>query len=222
MITVYFVRHVQAAGNLEQRFQGQIDTDVSEGGRTQMQNLRGLFAAFELDAVYTSPLRRARATAEAVRGVKEIPLYEEEGLKEINAGVWEGMPLDEIEKRFPRELDLWRDALWDFRVEGSESGREVYQRTGAAFRKILEQAREKGYEQIAVVSHGCALKNLLCYVMGYPPEEIGRVGWLSNASVTKMVFRDGIPGEVLYTNKHDHIDPATMLPPVNILKKKEK
>ena len=217
MTTVYFVRHVQATGNLEQKFQGQIDTDVSEGGKIQMQNLRGLFAGIEIDEIYTSPLKRAVATAQSVKGVKDIPVYTVDGLMEINAGAWEGMLLDDIEKQHPDALEMWRSALWDFRVEGSESGREVYARVGKAFEEILQKTDGKS---IAVVSHGCALKNLLCYAEGYQPEEIGKIGWLSNGSVTKMVFDGKVPGTVVYANKHDHIDPDTMLPPVNILKKK--
>lgn len=214
MTKIYFIRHVQAMGNISRVFQGQIDTEVSKQGYVQIDNLKTHFENIYLDAVYTSPLNRAKLTAMAVLGDKDIPFIEKDDFKEIAAGVWEGVSLETIGANYPEELAVWQSRLWDFKVEGSESGREVYDRVGAGFEKIRDEIKGK---EVAIISHGCALKFLICYVLGLKPEEIGKVGWLSNASVTKIVI-DGDIATAEFFNDCEHIDKSTMLDKPNILK----
>ena len=218
MTTIYFVRHVQATGNINRIFQGQIDTEVSEQGLIQLENLQHYFLTIPLDKIYVSPLKRTMATAEAVRGGRDIPTIQKDGIKEINAGAWEGVALVDIEKNYPDALKVWQESLWDFRVEGSESGREVYARTAQTLDEILSADADA---TIAVVSHGCALKNMLCYACGFLPDQVGKIGWLSNGSVTKMMFDGSVPGHMIFQNDYRHIDPTTLLSQMNILKEKE-
>lgn len=219
MTTIYFVRHVQATGNINRIFQGQINTEVSQQGYIQIENLKEYFSEVHLDRIYVSPLIRTMATAQAVRDGRDIPMVEMDDLKEINAGVWEGVPLTQIEEEYPNQLAVWRDELWNFRVDGSESGREVYERTGRALREILTLEKDT---TIAVVSHGCALKNMLSYATGLSAEQVGETGWLANGSVTKMEFDGSVPGRLIFYNDCSHIDPDTILGAMNILKEKEK
>ena len=212
---IYFIRHVQASGNINRIFQGQIDTDVSEQGRIQMNDLAKRFGDVPLDAIYVSPLKRAMATAKAVQGERNISLIADDRLKEIGAGIWEGVPLDTIGEKYADDLEVWRTRLWDFQVEGSESCRGVYARTAEALDDIIKSNPGK---TVAVVSHGCSLRNLLCYAMGYKIEEMDKVSWLGNASITQMIFEGGAPGQLQYINDQSHITPETILQKPNILK----
>lgn len=215
MTTVYFIRHVQASGNIDRVFQGQIDTEVSEQGLIQLGDLKERFQDTPLDRIYTSPLKRAKMTSQAVKGDKAIPVIEDNRLKEIAAGIWEGVSLDAIAEQFPDDLKLWQTKLWEFQVEGSESCRQVYDRTGKALGEFLEQSEN---QTLAVVSHGCSLRNMLCFAMGKKVEELGEVSWLGNASVTKMTFDKRVPGFVHYLNDQSHVTPETILKKPNILK----
>ena len=76
MVTVYFVRHCAAQGNVDGKFQGRIDCDITDLGRKQLDLLAVRLRNVPFAAVHTSPLVRARKTAEAVPRYHEgVPLY---------------------------------------------------------------------------------------------------------------------------------------------------
>lgn len=208
MTTVYFVRHVQAQGNIERTFQGAIDTPISAQGEIQCQNLRDFFKDICLDAVYTSPLKRAVATANAIADGR-CPVITNENIKEINAGIWEGEKIDDLELKWPVEFETWQNHPWDFVIQGGESMEQVYNRCGAGIKEIIASSKDK---TIAVVSHGCALRSVLANAMGYKLNQLDKVGWVRNAGITKMEFEEGtVPGVVVYQNKLDHLDQSTIL-----------
>lgn len=208
MTTIYFVRHVQAMGNLNRVFQGKTDTDISEDGKKQLQNVQDRFAGVELQHIYVSDLKRARLTAQAVCGGRNIPMSVERRIREIDAGVWEGQPMLELKERYPEAMRLWNEELWNFHTDQSETMRQVYERTGAALRDILSESENQA---VAVVSHGCALKNMLCVALGHPIEDLMEMPWLGNGSVTRVDFQHGGPGALVYANDMAHIDQSTIL-----------
>ena len=77
--TLYLVRHAEAEGNWKRTFQGHIDSEVSEKGWTQLDYLARRFEQVRLDAVYSSPLKRAWATAEAINRFAGLPITPERG-----------------------------------------------------------------------------------------------------------------------------------------------
>ena len=102
MTTIYLIRHCEAAGNVGRRFQGHIDADITENGRRQLELLAERFRELPLDAVYSSPLLRARLTAEAVNRHHGLPVMLDDRLMEINGGLWEGRPWAELPALFPQ------------------------------------------------------------------------------------------------------------------------
>lgn len=105
------VRHAQSTWNVEHRFTGQADPPLSPLGQVQAGDLAARCAGLGLDAVVSSDLSRAAATARAVaaaaglRGPEPLP-----GLRERWHRVWQGLTRDQIEARFPGGLDAWREA----------------------------------------------------------------------------------------------------------------
>ena len=104
MVTkIYLIRHCQSMGNVQHRFQGRFDAEVSPDGAKQLELLGLRFRNQPIDAIYTSPLQRARATAEAIaRYHPELEVKEEPGLIEIDCGDMENLLLAEVAERFPR------------------------------------------------------------------------------------------------------------------------
>lgn len=90
MTSIYLVRHCQAQGNVNRVFQGRIDSEISEEGRRQLDRLAERFRRIPLDAVYTSPLQRARLTAEALNRYHGLPVRTDARFIEIDGGCWEG------------------------------------------------------------------------------------------------------------------------------------
>lgn len=146
-------------GNVRQIFQGTTDCDISDLGGRQLEYLKRRFADIELDAVYSSPLLRAKKTGLAIIGKKKLELKVDAGLIELDGGVVEGRPFVEAFKSVPGLLDTWQNRPEDFWPPEGESMRDAYARIDRTMEKIISENRGK---TIAVSSHGGILRCLLC------------------------------------------------------------
>lgn len=202
MLKIYFVRHAEAMGNVQEFFQGRTDCEVSEKGEMQLALLAERFRDIPIERIYSSPLKRTVSTAEAVNRYHGLPLILDEGLIEINGGVWEGKPWSELPKLYPAEYDLWRNKMHDFYIEGGEKMTEVFERMKNTVSNI---AAENVGRTIAVVSHGCALRNYLCYANGDGIERLKDVGWSDNTAVSLVEYDDGLAPRIVFKNSNDHL-----------------
>lgn len=201
MTKIYLVRHAEAMGNVEEFFQGQTDCELSEKGKKQLELLAERFRDIPIEAIYSSPLKRTIDTAEAVNKYHNLPIIRDDGLIEINGGVWEGKPWADLPKLYPVEHDLWQNKMQDFYVADGERMTEVFERMKNAVDKI---AAENDGRTIAVVSHGCALRNFLCYAMGKPISALKDVGWSDNTAVSLVEYENGVP-KIIFKNSNDHL-----------------
>ena len=204
MTTIYLIRHCETGGNLGGRFQGRSDTDISEAGREQLEQLRHRFDEVRLEAVYSSPLLRARRTAEAIKGSKAVPLYIDERLVEIDGGDWEGNLWSEFPGKFPQESRDWVEAPGQFAAPHGERMAQVFVRVSQALSDIAAKHPEGC---VAVVSHGCAVRNALCFAKGLPLDRLQEVGWCDNTGVNRLEWEtgDAFP-RVVYENDCSHLD----------------
>ena len=150
------VRHGESVANAEGRMQGQRDYPLSEVGQRQAAVL-GRFlakAGFKFDAAYTSPLTRAKQTAEALTsalGLPEAELAAE--LSELHAGGLQGLTHTEISESFPGFMQRGLTGLGDF----SEYGGESYDDVQARIRRLVERWHARHREpahRILAVAHG--------------------------------------------------------------------
>ncbi|MDE6747219.1 MAG: histidine phosphatase family protein, partial [Oscillospiraceae bacterium] len=114
MLRIYFVRHAEAMGNVQEFFQGRTDCEISERGAKQLEYLAEWFKDVPIERIYSSPLKRTISTAEAVNRHHGLPIIEDERLIEIDGGVWEGKPWAELPVLYPVEYDLWQNRMEDF------------------------------------------------------------------------------------------------------------
>lgn len=203
--TLYLVRHCEAAGNIGRVFQGHIDAEISENGARQLDRLAERFRAIPLDIVYTSPLIRARRTAEAVNRWHGLPLITDDALKEINGGAWEGVPWAQLPERYPQESEHWIKSPWAFQPPDGEAMADVYDRMAQVLTRL---AADHPGKTIAAVSHGCAIRNALCWAKGWPITELNAIAWCDNTAVSVLEFTDGQPRVVL-ENDNSHLDDTT-------------
>ena len=209
MVTVYFVRHCAAQGNVDGKFQGRIDCDITDLGRKQLDLLAVRLRNVPFAAVYTSPLVRARKTAEAVLRYHEgVPLYIEPGLIEIALGKIAGMDWHEFPNVYPEAADAWYHPPWDFKAPDGESMKDVWDRVWGAVHEIIEKENEPGREKtLCLVTHGCALRNYLCRAKGLPIERFDEVPLTDNTGICKVRYDDaGVP-EVLVVGDASHLTP---------------
>lgn len=185
---LYLIRHCQTGGNKRHLFQGRLDADINEEGAAQLERLAERFRDIHPAAVYSSPLRRALRTAEAATRFNPLPIRQDTRLIEIDVGKWEGRLWDELAAACPEECRLWMEEPFRFRAPGGESMQEVYARMREALTDIA--AAHPGEEAI-LVSHGCTIRNALCFVKGWPITQLNQVAWCDNTGVSVIEAEDG-------------------------------
>jgi broad specificity phosphatase PhoE len=174
MTDLYLVRHGETDWNRERRIQGLTDIPLNETGRAQARATGMLLTRRRWDAIFSSPLDRARETASIIAaevGLAEPTLID--ALVERNYGQAEGMDWLEVERRFPHGTV----------VPGRESREQVGARVIPA---LMELAAERPGEALLVVSHGGAIRAVLNEV-----EPSASHGSITNGSVHSFRLEDG-------------------------------
>jgi broad specificity phosphatase PhoE len=155
---IILVRHGECEGNIKGIFRGRTDFPLNKRGLIQAQDLAQELKSFPIEYIYTSPLSRARQTAEAIGAQCEVEVKIEEGFNNIELGSWEGRLKKEIIKEFPREWELWINNPEILRVEDMETLYDVQKRAKACLDSLV--CKHIG-ETFAVVTHRAVLKPLI-------------------------------------------------------------
>lgn len=189
MVTkIYLIRHCQSMGNIEHKFQGQYDADVSPAGEKQLELLGLRFRNEHIDAIYTSPLKRARATAEAIAKYHDMEPIAEPGLIEIDCGRMENMLLTDVARLFPEVALNWDRSPDLCEFPGGETMREVYDRVNAALDRIIAENPGK---TVVITTHGGALRNLYARIQYGEPIGIRKSEVFGNTGVSTLIAENG-------------------------------
>jgi broad specificity phosphatase PhoE len=199
-----FVRHCEAEGNTNGVLQGRTDSDISGNGAAQLELVSMRLRNEPFAAIYSSPLRRAYKTAQAINQYHNLTIQVDPRLSEIDVGVWEGRSWEEIAQENSEMLKIWNESPGSFRAEGGESMREVYERVWSAAQDIVRANEGK---TVCVVSHGCAIRNFLCHAKGWPVDRIGEIDWCDNTAVSVVDFDEKMQAHIITMNDASHIPP---------------
>ena len=138
---ICLARHGETAWNKDRRFQGQLDVELNDTGRRQAHELAELAVRHEFVALYSSPLARARDTAEIVGARIGLEPRVDDRLKESDTGTWSGRFKDDIAREDPVNWAAFHEAGEDFRFPGGESLGEQQERVIAALVDITQRMR---------------------------------------------------------------------------------
>ena len=166
-------RHGQTRWNAENRFQGQSDIPLDAVGKQQAERAARLLAGLRPDAIVSSDLSRALATAAPLARLTGLTVTTDKDLRERYGGLWEGLTDPEIRARYPDEHAAWLPP------EG-ESSAVVADRAGAALERVA--AGMAPGTLVVVVSHGAAIRLGAARLLGFPEELWGAVGPLANCA----------------------------------------
>jgi broad specificity phosphatase PhoE len=190
-------RHGQSVSNAVRRFQGVQDVPLSELGRRQAEALARALRGRRIAAVYSSPLERARHTAELAAAALQAPLRHVDDLRELSLGEWEGCTVEEVQARPGNPYACWvRDPVGSL-PPGAEPLAEVQGRVVRALADI-EHAHPNG-DDVLVVCHGGVISAYLAHCLGLPLSSIWRLT-LSNCSITELA-----PPRLLSMNVTAHL-----------------
>lgn len=158
---VFLARHGQTAYNLERRFQGQLPVPLDETGVAQAHDLAERASAYGFEALWCSPLRRARETAEIVAERIGLPIAEDPRLMETDAGDWTDRSFAEIEAESPELFAGFAQGDPGFAFPGGESFADQGVRVSQALSEI-----ERGAAPALVVCHGVVIRVALFHRAG--------------------------------------------------------
>jgi len=163
LYTITFLRHGESVGNLENRFQGHADFPLTETGRLQARLLAERWQAEgrTFDQAFSSPLLRARETAEIVCAALNVPLELDPEWMEINNGLIAGLSDAEAEQVAPHPAFMTPYTRFG---KTGESRWEVYLRAGKNIQRILDRAPGS----YLVTAHGGILNMTMYAILGIP------------------------------------------------------
>ncbi|MFG3404798.1 histidine phosphatase family protein [Streptomyces sp. NPDC048142] len=170
-------RHGQTAWNLERRFQGSTDIELTEAGVGQARRAARLLASLKPDAIVASDLRRAAATAAELSAVSGLTVAHDAALRETYAGSWQGLTHQEIVARFGEQYAAWKRGE-PVRRGGGELETEVADRAAPVVLEHTDKLPENG--SLVVVSHGGTIRTTIGRLLGLEAHHWEGLGGLSN------------------------------------------
>lgn len=189
---IYLIRHGETDWNKLRRLQGQADIPLNEFGRQLARETEPALRDVPFDRVYTSPLKRARETAELVTAGRNLPIIEEPRLKEMGFGEFEGLCCREEGWNIPDPgfRDFFNAPEKYRPPKGGESFQQVSDRL-ESFLKELYATEELQNKTVLLSTHGAALCGILRLIKKNPMERYWDGGVHKNCAVTIVEVKDG-------------------------------
>lgn len=202
---VILVRHGESSFNVERRVQGHCDQSrLTEVGRAAAQQVGDTLSELKFDAVYSSPLQRARETAETIvaslKTPVNAPIQFTDDLKEINLVAWEGLLFNEVEEQDPEGYEQWRNTphLLKMMAPGPHGPSEffpvpaLYDQAKTFWKEILPQHAD---QTLLVVAHSGINRALIGVAIGLGPDSYQAIHQ-SNCGISVLNFGSGWGGPV--------------------------
>ena len=203
-VKLFLIRHGQTVWNLEGRYQGDKDINLTNVGIKQAELAAKYLSQVNFSCIYTSPLRRAMDTASIIAKDKNEKIILRNNLREMSFGNWEGMKFEEINVKYNDDYQKWLNDPFCNSPTGGESFKSLNKRTFGEINNIINE-NEDG-SSIAIVTHGGVIVSLLVHWLKIPPSR-----WRSiiqrQGAINIVVIDNGFPyiSQINYTG---HLKPV--------------
>lgn len=198
---IILVRHGECEGNIKGMFRGRADFPLNKRGIIQAQDLARELKSFSVKYIYSSPLYRARKTAEAIGQQCGVEIKIEESFNNIELGSWEGRYKKEISQEYPKEWELWINNPEELRVTDMETLYDVQKRAKACLDKLVLE--HKG-ETLAVITHRAVLKPLIAACLNIASPYFWKIH-LDTASYSLLSYKNGRGYCLIQSNQTKHL-----------------
>lgn len=162
MTEIILARHGQTEWNVGEIYRGRIDIDLDRVGLNQAELLGKYLSDLKLDAIYSSPLRRASDTANIIARHQKVDVEVSNGLIDFDYGEWQGLPDAEVRKLYPALHDEWHSSPHTVKMPDGESLADVRERAIAVVDDVISKCKGSA----VLVSHRVVNKVLICYLLG--------------------------------------------------------
>lgn len=207
---LYIIRHGETRWNVEGRLQGQTDIELDDNGirlaRVTAEGMRDV----PFDLGISSPLIRAKKTAEIILEGRDVPILTDQRIAELSFGSWEGLGCHKDNYEIPSEHfdDFYKNPFAFVPGEGGETIRQLVKRT-REFYLELTASREYRDKTILIATHGCAARALLNNVYE-DKEDFWRGHVPMNCAVNIVDVTDGhavlLEEDKVYYGEEDCVD----------------
>ena len=181
------VRHGQTEWNKNERFRGRADIPLNETGVAQAQQVAARLVGEKIDAIYSSPLRRALRTAQPIAENHRLAVQPLDGLNDVDEGALEGLTIEEARQDFPKVVDDWLNAPGHVKFPKGESLKTVRIRVE---KTLTDLAALHPDQTLVLVSHRVTSGVILCHVIGLDLDSYWNIE-LDNASMSRFETRRG-------------------------------
>lgn len=190
-LRLLLVRHGLSSFNRERRIQGRSDlSTLTSQGQEQARQTGQALKEIQINAVYSSPLKRAASTTTnllASKGSDLRPCFDD-GLLEIDLAPWSGLCSDEVKSMFPDAYRTWKQQPQELVLKREDGNPykpigELMEQAREFLRKLIQRHPMEGDETVLVVSHNCILRCLILVLLGEPDQGLRRLR-LDNASLS--------------------------------------
>jgi broad specificity phosphatase PhoE len=162
MAELILARHGETKWNVEKIYRGRTDVNLDEVGIKQAELLGKYLSNWKLEAIYSSPLKRALDTANIIARYQKIGVQIAEGLIDFDYGEWQSLPEQEVKRLYPALLDEWHNNPHKVSMPGGESLEDVRRRAIEVVNDVLSKYRGS----VVLVSHRVVNKVLICSLLG--------------------------------------------------------
>ncbi|MFA4836855.1 MAG: histidine phosphatase family protein [Dehalococcoidia bacterium] len=195
------VRHGETQWNREHRVQGQGDRPLNESGKKQAELIAIALHNERVEAIYTSPLRRALGTAEAINRFHRVAIKIIDGLKELDTGELDGVYASDMGVSHPEFFRIWMADAALARLPGGESLPELQERVWNSIQSILNNSHSN---TVVVVSHLFAILSLFCKALDLNLSEFRRFGM--NVGSVSILELSGSKARLVSFNDTCHLE----------------
>ncbi|MBM2824612.1 MAG: phosphoglycerate mutase [Dehalococcoidales bacterium] len=162
MTEIILARHGETEWNVEEIFRGRIDVALNETGVKQAQLLAQYLATLKVETIYSSPLKRALQTAQAVARHHRLEVKITPALIDFNFGQWQGLSVPEVKRQYPELFAEWANHPDLVSIPDGESLSYVKERALALVNEVVT----KYTHTVVLVSHRVVNKVLTCAMLG--------------------------------------------------------
>ena len=185
---IMLVRHGETQWNLENRIVGHTEIGLNPTGQRQVALLARALGEEKVDAIYSSPLRRAVETANAIAKEHGLDVVTDDALKEVDAGELDGIAIEEVVRRYGDFWEAWGKGADTLRMPGGETMGELQHRAWSVTNRVVGDHPDS---TVIVVSHTLTILSILTKALGMPLEDFRRLR-LGLASINTLDFKGSV------------------------------
>ena len=182
MLKLVLVRHGQTNSNIERRYLGWTDVELNDTGIIQAYCAKEKLKDCNPDVIITSPLKRARKTAEVINECFNLDIVYDNRLKERNFGIIDNLTLEEILQRYQEQYNTWTQDWINYRFPEGENSVDSYERTVGFIEELVSGNEGK---TVIIVTHEGSIKKILAYLLNMGIEGIWRFR-IENCGITTV------------------------------------